>query len=210
VWFDYNKSNLYNTESFKIEIPEGALYQSLGFYYSVRPGGRGFFSDVHSVDFNTVPLHKNAFLSIKAESIPDRLHSKALLVVIDSKTGRYWSAGGKYENGRVNSDVRILGDYAVKVDTVAPSILPLSIAGKSKITETDRLRFIISDDISGIKSYVGTIDGKWALFEYDAKNSLITHYFDPERFELKKRHEFKLAVTDNKNNTSVYEASFWK
>ncbi|MEZ5106883.1 MAG: M23 family metallopeptidase [Draconibacterium sp.] len=209
-WFDWNKENSFETEDFKIEIQEGTLYQNLGFVYSVRPGVKGYFSEIHSVDYNTVPLHKNASISIKSDLIPERLQEKALLVAIDSKTGKYWSAGGKYENGWVNGNIRILGDYAVRVDTIAPTILPLSISGKAKITETDRLRFIISDDLSGIKNYTGTIDGNWALFEYDAKNNLITHYFDSERFELKKRHEFKLVVTDNKNNISVYEASFWK
>jgi hypothetical protein len=57
---------------------------------------------------------------------------------------------------------------------------------------------------------VGTLDGKWALFEYDAKTDMITHYFDAERFELGKRHEFVLKVTDNKGNESTYKASFRK
>jgi len=64
--------------------------------------------------------------------------------------------------------------------------------------------------LSGIASIEGKLDGKWMLFEYDAKSHTITHYFDYERFELKKRHDFLLSVTDYKGNKKTYEASFWK
>jgi hypothetical protein len=81
---------------------------------------------------------------------------------------------------------------------------------KTSLTETDKIRFEIKDDLAGIETIEGLIDGKWALFEYDAKNNLITHYFDAERFEMNKQHNFKLMVTDNRGNSSVYEASFQK
>jgi len=64
--------------------------------------------------------------------------------------------------------------------------------------------------LSGIKNIEGIIDDKWALFEYDPKNHLITHYFDNERFELKKRHQLLLTVSDYKGNKTTYEATFWK
>jgi hypothetical protein len=64
--------------------------------------------------------------------------------------------------------------------------------------------------LSGVDKIEGKLDGKWALFEYDAKSNLITHYFDDQRFELKKRHQLELTVTDHCGNETNYEASFWK
>jgi hypothetical protein len=99
--------------------------------------------------------------------------------------------------------------YAVMVDTLAPEIIPLSIENNA-LTESKRIRFRIKDDLSGIKSIEGLLDGKWALFVYDAKTGRITHTFDNERFEFGKRHTFKLSLTDYRDNQSVYEATFWK
>ncbi len=209
-WFEYDKTNNYNTSNFQLEIPEGALYSSFGFHHKTRPGFNDLFTEIHEIDYNTTPLHKSAMVSIKTTEIDERLQEKALLVIIDNETGKYWPAGGTIENGWIKSEIRVFGDYAVTIDTIPPIIKPLSISGKNSLTESNRIRFIVTDELSGIKNIAGTIDGKWALFEYDAKNNLITHNFDSERFEMKKRHDFKLKVSDYKNNVSSYEATFWK
>ncbi len=210
AWFDYDQDNLYQTNDFKIEIPKGALYTSIGFHHKIRTGPNDCFSDIHEVNRNTVPLHRNAEISIKTSTLEKYLQEKAFLVIVDKETGNYWNAGGKYEEGWVKTESNTFGDYAVYIDTIPPTIRPLSIEGHKSLTESNRIRFVIKDDIAGIKSYTGSLDGNWALFEYDAKNELLTHYFDNERFELKKRHNLKLVVTDNRDNSAVYEASFWK
>ncbi len=208
--FYYNKENHYETDDFRIDVPEGALYMPLKFHYKNNSKYRDYLSDEHEIDYNTTPLQSNAIISIKTKNLPAHLQTKALLVNIDPGTGRYWSTGGAYEDGWVKAGIRVFGNYAVLADSLPPKILPLSIKGKNALTESKRIRFIISDDLSGINEYNGYIDGKWALFEYDSKNKLITHYFDPERFELGKRHKFKLVVSDYKNNIATYEATFWK
>jgi hypothetical protein len=63
----------------------------------------------------------------------------------------------------------------------------------------------IGDNLSGIKSYKGYIDGKWILMSRDRGNT-ITHRFEPTL--EKGRHEFRLVVVDEKNNQSEYNAWF--
>ena len=208
--FVCDQPNLMKTNEFSIEIPEGALYKKLLFQYQSKEAANGYFSAVHEVHNKTVPLHKSATVSIKTKDLPESLAQKALLVNIKPENGKFTSAEGKYDNGWITADIRTFGNYAVRVDTVPPTIVPLSIANKTSLTEPDKIRFEIKDDLAGIGNIEGLIDGKWALFEYDAKNNLITHYFDAERFEINKQHNFKLTVTDNKGNSSVYEASFQK
>jgi hypothetical protein len=208
--FECGKNNHTNAEEFSIEIPKDALYKNVYFNYQSNDAAKGYFSAIHQIHNKTVPLHKSATVSIKTKELPESLAQKALLVNINPDNGKFTSAGGKYEKGWITADIRTFGNYAVRVDTVPPTILPLSIANKNSLTETDKIRFEIKDDLSGIGTIEGLIDGKWALFEYDAKNNLITHYFDAERFELNKQHSFKLTVTDNKGNSSIYEASFQK
>lgn len=208
--FEYDKVNRFFAEGIQLELPEGALYTNLKFNYSAEPGGEVFFSDIHSVHNDKAPLHERAEIKIKTHNLPKELRLKALLVNVNEKTGKFYAAGGEYNNGWVNSSVREFGNYAVAVDTIAPIIIPLSIRNSSELTESSRIRFKISDELSGIDKIEGYLDGKWALFEYDAKSHLITHHFDAERFELKKRHDFVLSVTDYRGNTKTYEASFWK
>ncbi len=208
--FEYNKRNRLSLDEMQLDIPEGALYSSFPFEYKTSVADEGYFSDLHQVHHNTVPLHKSSILRIKTKNLDKSLEPKALLVSIDPKTNKYSAAGGTFENGWMKADIRSLGTYAVRVDTVAPTIIPHSIRQKNALSESTRIRFTVSDDLSGIDRIEGTIDGKWALFEYDAKNKLITHYFDAERFELGKRHDFKLTVSDYKNNIASYEATFWK
>lgn len=208
--FEYDKRNGITLDELQLDIPEGALYSSFPFEYKTSTPGEGYFSDLHQVHFNTVPLHIGSTLKIKTKNLNKQLESKALLVNIDPKTNKYWAVGGSFENGWIKAEIRTLGTYAVRVDTVAPTIIPHSIKQKNALIESTRIRFTISDDLSGIDKIEGTIDGKWALFEYDAKNKLITHYFDAERFDFGKRHDFKLTVSDHKNNVAKYEATFWK
>ncbi|MDB4583114.1 M23 family metallopeptidase [Draconibacterium sp.] len=208
--FNYNDLNNFKTDEFELIIPKGALYKDLPFTYKTRPIPHGYFSDVHIVHKNTVPLHEYAQIKVKAKNLPARLESKTVLVLIGDISGEPEHAGGEFKNGWITSRINTFGHYAVKVDTLAPTIKPLSINNSTTLNESNRIRFKIDDDLSGIKKFEVTIDGQWALFEYDPRYQLITHYFDNERFELNKRHYLKLTVTDNKKNQSLYEATFWK
>ncbi len=208
--FPYDKENVWETENFRIEIPKGALYTNIDFQYATVNAGQGFFSDLYIVHKNTVPLHKRAKVQIQTKGLPQHLRAKALLVNVDTLSGKFNAVGGKYENGMVSGSVLNFGNYAVAVDTMPPKIIPLSIKDKNTLTESNCLRFKISDDLAGIKKYEGFIDGQWALFEYDPKTNLVVHYFDAERFEMGKSHKLQLNVTDNKQNTSTYKATFRK
>jgi hypothetical protein len=208
--FYYNSHNSYKTDDFQLEIPKGALYSNLKFTYSTIPVLSGNYSKIYKIHKNTVPLHTAVLVKIKTKNLPTELEQKALLVVIDDKTGKYWAANGTFENGWVTSEIKLFGTYTVKVDTVPPTIKPLSIQSKKTLTEATQIRFKVSDDLAGIKTIEGFLDGKWALFEYDAKRKLITHKFDKKRFDFNQEHLLQLTVTDYRNNQSKYEATFWK
>jgi hypothetical protein len=210
VQFKYDESTRWQTDDFEIKAETGSFYNDLKFNYKKIASQKRFFADVHMVHKNSVPIHKNMEIRIKTVNLPEHLQSRALMVNVDTLTGRFSAAGGEFSNGWVVSEIRNFGNYTVSVDTVPPKILPLSIKNKNILTESNRIRFKITDDLAGIDKIEGTLDGKWALFEYDAKSSIITHYFDNERFELGKRHPFILKVTDYKKNETIYEATFWK
>ena len=71
---------------------------------------------------------------------------------------------------------------------------------------SSQMRFRIRDNLSGIKKFAGYVDGEWVLFEYDAKNALLTHKFDGRIG--RGQHALELVVTDNKDNTHRLKLSF--
>jgi hypothetical protein len=46
------------------------------------------------------------------------------------------------------------------------------------------------------------------LFEHDAKNDMITYYFDKNRLKTNSNHELELYVSDKRNNTNLFHSSF--
>lgn len=208
--FKFNRNNHIRNDNIEFTVPEGALYNDVDFLYEKKPSTAKFYSPIYKLHNPYTPLHFACPLRIKAVNLPKNLESKVMLAQVDPTTGQIFSATGKYVDGWVEGNIRVLGNYALAVDTVAPKIVPLSITGKKTLTETTKIRFTITDNLSGIETIRGTIDGQWVLFEYDLKNKLISYTFDKNRIQFGKNHELNLTVTDFRNNSSTYKANFYK
>lgn len=208
--FKYNHHNDIKDEGIKFSIPEGALYNDVDFQYRQKPALPKFYSPVYQLHNGSVALHFACPLRIKAINMPENLQSKVMLALVDPTSGRIYSATGKYDNGWVEGSIRTLGSYALAVDTEAPKIVSLNIADKNGKKDTSRLKFKITDNLSGIETFRGTIDGKWVMFEYDLKNNLLSYSFDKTRFKFGGSHQLNLEVTDFKGNTSTYKTNFNK
>src|SRR5690606_42039656 len=85
--------------------------------------------------------------------------------------------------------------------------LPIFGEGKD-MAAISRMNFKIFDDLSGIRSFNGYIDGEWVLMEYDSKSASLWHVF--EKSIPKGKHQFRLEVVDWKDNRREYEISFFK
>jgi hypothetical protein len=68
------------------------------------------------------------------------------------------------------------------------------------------IKLRMSDNLSGIKSYAGKIDGKWVLVAWDYKTKVLSYTFDESITAGK--HIFEFTVTDAKNNVSTFTAEF--
>ena len=66
----------------------------------------------------------------------------------------------------------------------------------------------MSDNLSGIKTYLGYIDGQWVLMAWDFKSKVLSYTFDDNLSHGK--HTFELTVTDQKDNSSTYKADFYR
>ena len=189
----YNWENIVHEGDFRAVIPPNVLYTNLCLNYSRRPSAT-YLSDIHQLQDNFTPLHDSIdiFLPVDARRIADT--SKLLALKLNG-TQKPTPFIGKYENGKFHFRSREFGSYAAVIDTTPPQITPQPNAP---------LRFKITDDLSGIDTYNGFINGVWALFEYDAKNDLLFHRPD-NRVSLRKPYTLRLEVTDKVGNKANYE-----
>lgn len=202
--FYYNQKNEFTTDDVKVMIPKGSLYNDLNFIYKLLPKPQNnAFSAMHQVQNNLTPLHIGFELWIKADSSLTKFQSKALIV-----NSNRTSQGGYYENGYVKAQPRNFGNFYITIDTIAPTIVPVNITNGKNMAELSRMSFRISDNLSGIKSCNGYIDGKWVLMEFDAKTANLWHTFDEQTGAGK--HTFELVVADMKDNVKRYNITFFR
>ncbi len=208
--FYFDQSNIFENENIRINMPKGALYENIKFTWSSGIVPTGCYTDLQQVHSMYTPVHIPYSLSIKCLQIPESLLAKSCIVLVDPIKGKKSSIGGDYSNGWITAKTNLFGSFSVAVDQTAPLITPLSIKEGKNLTDTKKIQFRITDNLSGIKSYRGEIDGKWVLFEYDEKSAIITYTFDKQRMTFGKSHLLRLVVIDNRDNSSEYKAILYK
>ena len=210
---DYDMPNVIETQNYKIQIPANAFYEPVNYDIQVLPGKGSRpevrdtwgYSDVVKITGTDVPLHAPMEIAIKPVELPERLKEKA--VIVRQENGRKIFEGNTWENGFLKAKSSTFnGIFYISADTIAPKINPVNISQGSNLSRSSNIRLRISDELSGIRSYRATIDSKWILMEYDAKNNLLAYDFD--KTIEPGEHLFVLLVTDNAGNQSTIQLKF--
>jgi hypothetical protein len=196
-WFSWNQPGRLESSGMALELQEGSFYEDLPLDHGMEKGGS--WSDTHWVGDAFTPLHREATLRLLADRVPERHRDRALIVHLDH-AGRRKALGGQWENGYLQTRTDRLGRFYVAVDTVPPSLQSVNVQSGMSVGKGAVLRFRISDNLSGISSYRGEIDGQWVLFEYEPKSSLLFHTLDG-RIEPGRR-ELVLTVRDERGNST--------
>jgi hypothetical protein len=204
----YNRSNRFRAENITISIPAGSLYDTIAFEYAKEAGIAGMYSEIHNIHNIYTPLHKAFTISIKPSLIPEGRESKLLIVQLSNDLSKKSPLNSTWAEGYVTAESPVFGKFCLSIDTIPPVINTNGFGPGSDLTGRSELRIRITDDLSGIKTYEPSIDGKWALFDYDQKNNVLIYKFDPKRIERNSDHLLELRVTDNIGNQSVYAGGF--
>ncbi|MDR0349104.1 MAG: M23 family metallopeptidase [Tannerella sp.] len=202
AFFCPNSENRFGAKGIRLYIPEGSLYSYVYFRHNTEKS-KDYFSDIHQLHDSPVPLHQKAKISlyISGDSLDNKAHYG---IVSIRKNARSW-IGGLYRDGWIDGDISELGNgYAIAIDTIPPKITPVN---ETKWMNEKLIAFRITDNLSGVKSYRGEIDGQYVLFEFDAKKASVRYEPDPVRLKHGKHH-LSLTVTDLCGNNSVHESSF--
>ncbi len=203
----YNKINKFSSDNILVTIPNGALYDTLFFSYKKEPGVSWMLSDIHNIHNKFTPVQKPFTISIKPTKILTGNESKMLIIRLTDDS-RKIAVNSNWSDGYLTADVLAFGKYYVGIDTIAPEITPVGFSSGSVLTGRKELKFRVTDQLSGIKTYEGLIDGNWALFEYDQKNDLLSYRFDETRIKKGLRHNLIFKVSDYKENISSYSCNF--
>ena len=113
------------------------------------------------------------------------------------------------KESELNTKVKELGAFTLGRDSISPTVKPYNFKAEQWLSKFKFLNLKIDDDFSGIKSYRGTINGNWVLFEYEPKKKMLTYDFSDKYFE-KNKHELQLEVEDNVGNKTVYKTTFFR
>jgi len=203
ILFHYDKPNEFSNDKLKVMIAPGNLYDDVDFTYSTLPKRPGAYSLTYVIHNRFTPLHDTFDLWIKPDSTIGKYTSKAVIVNTDGVC-----ENTVYEDGYLKTKARTFGDYFIKLDTEPPFIIPINIK-KGLVKKITRGIFLkIGDRLSGVKTYIGKIDDKWVLMEWDYKTHILRYTFTADVAPGK--HTFDLTVIDNKDNTSHFTAEFYK
>lgn len=202
VLFGYNQNNTYEDKGIKLEIAKNNLYSDC-------------YLDIDTFSYNSpyaplyrigerLPLHSSCSLIL--DITQDSYSDKTKYGIVSVNGNKVSWIGGKYESGRIKSHIRETGDFTIQVDTIPPTIRAIN---QAKWTANKRISFKVSDDLSGVSEWRGTIDDQFVLFEYDAKYNSLFCKFDPKRMK-KGAGKLTLWVKDSAGNTteSTYKIQF--
>ena len=197
-------SNNFEDQNISLVIPKDALYKDLAFQYHIADTLAGAITPTYFLHNDFTPLHKAIHVSIKVGRLSEYLRSKATIVHFDRRK-RYYSRGGTWRNNYLTAKSKAFGGFAVMIDTIPPKITPTNIFSNKNMSGNSTITVKIADNLSGIKTYRGSIDGKWVMMEYEAKKAKLFHTFD---HLPKGKHNFELTLTDGVGNTSKVSIPF--
>ncbi len=201
--FHCNGNNSYNSEDgLKVSFPKGTFYDDIYFSASSEPSSE-YKSAIHSVGNTLIPIATSFDMVIDVTN--DDISDKSKYCVVKLSGKKPSAVTSTYDNGKMKARVSSFGRYAVTTDFVAPTITPINPNSWGK---SGRVVYKISDDLSGIKTYRGEIDGRYALFEYDGKTGTLSFKMDGTRFDKGKTHNVVMTVTDACGNKAESHQTF--
>lgn len=191
---------IFEKDKYIVTFPEGTFYDDFYLNFDVK-------NDVLFLHQDDIGIHKALTISYDAKDVPENQREKSFIA---STNGTKWSYITTKRNGTTfTASTKTLGQFKLLKDFVAPKISSAKSVEGKWISAQKSLIFTISDDLSGIKTYNGYLNGKWVLFEYESKLNRLTHQFE-DGIVAEGENKLKLIVTDNVGNSTTFETTFFR
>jgi len=194
----YDKPLTVGNDTCKATFDTGTFFDNAEMYwYKTSDAKDTDLSDSYRIANRFTPLNKPFTLSLLPnKTISEKLRSKLVVVNLDNNatTVSAWS------NGLVVARPRDMGLFVLKLDTVAPRVVPQNFKANGKGASQPKL--LIADARAGLKDYDIYTDGAWTLADYDAKSDSVTVLFKQK--PSAGVHQLKVVVTDAVGNKKTY------
>jgi len=192
-----NKKYILSTNNSSITIDKETFYSNIFLKINSK-------IDTLSINTDTIPLIK----SLKIKFLKTN-YSNSYIGKLNKKSNKLSFLSSKIKGDSIITYTKSLGTYILARDTINPTIIPLGFNKNDWISNLNYLKFQLKDKHTGIKNYRATINGKWVLMEPFNKNGVIRYDFSNKSINSTK-NIFKLEVSDNAGNTSIYETVFYR
>jgi murein DD-endopeptidase MepM/ murein hydrolase activator NlpD len=188
----------FEKDNVSVNFPAGTFYEDFNINFDVK-------NKILYLHDDTVPAHSNFTIQFEDDKSSEEEKKKMFIATLNGTKLGYLTT--KLNGTTFSCKTKTLGQFTLAKDTTAPKISILkSIEGKW-ITAQKSINITISDDLSGIKTYNGYLNGQWVLFEYESKLKRLTHVFN-DNLLLEGANKLKIIVTDNLGNSTIFETQF--
>ena len=192
--FEFN----FKINKYKINIPKNTFLKNTDLLIDL-------IKDSLKIINPNVPVFKN----IKIIFPNDNNKKGNYLANLDKNKNESFITSKLDSKNNFETKTKKLGTFFIKNDSISPSIKSLSFKKGDWISNKNYVKFKILDKESGIKTYKGTINGKWVLFEYEYKKNQISYEFD-KYYTKKSMNEVEITVEDMVGNKKIFKSVFYR
>ena len=202
--YSINKDSVYNLlfGSSSIKLSKNTFYTNKEIEIIER-------DNILSIDEDSIPVLKEITIKFNTDRYNDSLVNKTYIAKLENEDKSSF-VSNNLKNGKLTADIKLLGDYMIKVDSIPPNINLIDIEDSQWISNRDKLQIKINDKNSGISSYRGTLNDKWILLEYNPMKGILTYDFNDNINNSEPKNILKVNVTDNVGNTKYLEKVFFR
>ena len=195
-----DKESIFSLENVTVSIPANAFLKDFYMDFEVKNGILHLHDDVE-------PAFANMTITFEDSISAEKDRGKMFIGLVEGKKIYYYHTK-RYKNSFTVYS-KYLGDYKLFKDSMPPKIKIDKKIGGKWISQQTELVFTVSDDLSGIKSYEGTLNGRWILLEYEPKTKKLIHCFS-DGIVAEGKNDLKIVVTDNVGNSTIFETQFFR
>ena len=197
LFINRNKKYILNQHNSSLHIEKETFYRNLFIK-------KNSSKDTLNLGSDTVPLLKSFKIKFKKPN-----YKNSYIGIQNDKSNKLSFVSSTIKEDSIIAFSKRLGKYIVSRDTINPTITPLGFSKNDWISNLDYLKFQVRDTHTGIKNYRASINNKWVLMEPFNKNGVIRYDFK-DNIINKSKNVFKIEVSDNVGNTSVFETIFYR
>ena len=190
--------NLYEKGAWTVSFPANTFYDD--FYINLDLKNNQFV--VHE---DIVPANSSFVINYQVEKISELERKKMFIASVQNGKANYINT--IYKDNSFSCKTKNLGTFIIAKDSISPKISINKVIQNKEIASIKDLKFFISDDFSGIKSYNCFLNDEWILMEYESKLKRLAPNCPNQK--LKEGTNFlKLIAIDNVGNSTTFETQF--